>query len=193
MAVPPPFPGPAKVALRAELRSRRKTHVAALGPDGARLAAEAAAIRLLDHVPPGAIVSVYLAMQDELDTATLLSALHRRGHETALPAVLDRTTMRFRAWAPCDPIEQGPMNLLQPPASAVEVSPDVIVTPLLGFDRTGGRIGYGAGYYDRAFQLFPHARRIGFAWSVQEVPEVPHDPWDVRLHGIVTEREFLTL
>ena len=66
------------------------------------------------------------------------------------------------------------------------------MTPLVAFDRRGGRIGQGASHYDRAFARFPGARRLGFAWALQEVEAVPHDPWDEGLHAIVTEREWIT-
>jgi len=191
MAVPPPSSDPAKGALRAALRARRSEHVAALGPSAARAAAEAAAENLLPHVPAGATVSLYLAMHDEIDPEPLADALHARGHALALPALIDRSTMRFLAWQPGDSVELGPMKLRQPPLSTPERAPDLIVTPLTGFDRLGGRIGYGAGHYDRAFQLYPGAHRIGLAWAIQEVETVPHDPWDVRLQAIVTERGFL--
>jgi len=193
MAVPPPLPDPAKAALRAELRAKRAAHVASLGPDGARRAAEIAAGRMLAHIPARAIVSLYLAIEDELDPNALIAALHNRGHALALPTLFDRTTMRFLAWQPGDPLERGPMDLRQPLARAPERAPDLIVTPLVGFDRAGGRIGYGAGHYDRAFQQFPGAHRIGFAWAVQEIECVPHDPWDVRVHAVVTEQEFVSI
>lgn len=193
MAVPPPSPDPAKTALRAMLRARRTVHVAAIGPEAARAASESAARHLLPHVPAGATVSLYLAMRDELDPAPLLEALHARGHEIALPRLIDRTTMRFLRWAPGDPIEQGLMNLREPIASAEECAPDLIVTPLTGYDRRGGRIGYGAGHYDRAFQLYPGARRIGYAWAMQEIDKVPHDPWDVRLHAVATETGLIRI
>jgi 5-formyltetrahydrofolate cyclo-ligase len=147
---------------------------------------------MLAHVPPGAVISLYLALPDELDPDPLITALHARGHAIALPTLLDRTTMMFVAWKPGEALERGPMKLRQPPASARECAPDIILTPLLGFDRSGGRIGYGAGHYDRAFQRFPGAMRVGFAWSIQEVDRVPLDPWDVPLHAIVTERELVT-
>ena len=193
MAVPPPPPDPAKTALRAELRARRAAHVAAVGAQAAESAARAAADHLLPHMPDGAIVSLYLAMQDELDPAPLLDALHARGHRIALPTLIDRATMRFFVWAPGDPIGQGPMKLRQPLPTAAECAPDLIVTPLMGFDLKGGRIGYGAGHYDRAFQRYPGAHRIGFAWAMQQVETVPHDPWDVRLHAITTEKGFLAI
>lgn len=193
MAVPPPSSDPAKIGLRAELRARRSAHVAAIGPEAAATAARNAAEYLLPHIPAGATVSLYLAMHDEIDPDPLLRALHARGHATALPTLLDRTTMRFLAWAPGDPIEHGPMNLRQPLRNAEEYAPDLIVTPLTGFDSRGGRIGYGAGHYDRAFQRYPGAHRIGLAWAMQEVEQVPHDPWDVRLHAIATEQGFTTI
>jgi len=193
MAVPPPSPDPIKTALRAELRARRAAHVAAIGSEAARAAARAAADHLLPHVPHGATVSLYIAMHDELDPAPLLDALHGRGHDLALPTLIDRTTMRFLAWKPGDPIEHGPMNLRQPKLSAPERAPDLIVTPLTGFDLRGGRIGYGAGHYDRAFQRYPGAHRIGFAWAMQQIEEVPHDPWDVPLHAVATEQGFVTI
>ena len=193
MAVPPPSSDPAKVALRALLRARRTAHVAAIGAQAAEAAAQAAAALLLPHIPEGAAVSLYLAMHDELDPGPLLAALHARGHDIALPTLIDRTTMRFLAWAPGDTTEHGPMGLLQPLPSAPELAPDLIVTPLTGFDRHGGRIGYGAGHYDRAFQRYPGAHRIGFAWAMQEVEHVPRDPWDVPLHAVVTEKEFVRI
>jgi 5-formyltetrahydrofolate cyclo-ligase len=199
MAVPPltpegagVLPGhPDKPGLRSTLRERRASHVAAMGQDGARAAAEAAAARILPHVPAAATVALYLAIGEELDPDPLIAALHARGQSLALPHLTDRTQMYFRRWAPSDEIERGPFKLRQPLPSAAECAPDIIVTPVVGFDRHGGRIGQGASHYDRAFARFPGARRVGFAWSVQEVSAVPHDPWDVALHAIVTEREWI--
>ena len=193
MAVPPPSPDPAKIRLRAELLARRSAYVAALPPGEAKAAARALAERLLHHIPAGATVSLYLAIRDEIDPGPLAIALHERGHELALPALIDPTTMHFLAWRPGDPLDHGPMKLRQPRLSAPERAPDLIVTPLAGFDRRGGRIGYGAGHYDRAFQLYPGAHRIGAAWAIQEVDAIPHDPWDVPLHAIVTEKEFVVV
>ena len=58
---------------------------------------------------------------------------------------------------------------------------------MLGFDKKGGRIGYGAGYYDRFLSRHPHIRKIGIAYSVQEVPEIPSQEHDIRMDIIVTE------
>jgi 5-formyltetrahydrofolate cyclo-ligase len=63
------------------------------------------------------------------------------------------------------------------------------MSPLVGFDRSGNRLGQGGGFYDRAFAAFPSARRIGIAWSVQEVDMLPVDSWDEQLHSVITEHE----
>lgn len=201
MAVPPTSSSPERIAahpdkpaLRNTLRAARADHVARLGNEGARAAAEAAASIVLPHIPPTAIVALYLAIHDELDPDPLLQVLAGRRQPLALPALYDSTAMDFRSWAPGDPIERGPFRLRQPLASAPLVAPDLIVTPLLGFDRHGGRIGQGKSHYDRALIRFPGAHRIGFAWSIQEVAgRLPHDPWDIPLHAIVTERAFIAM
>ena len=93
-----------------------------------------------------------------------------------------RTTMHFLLAA---------FNLRQPDPASPEVAPDVILTPLVGFDRRLNRLGQGAGHYDRAFARYEHAWRVGIAWSVQEVPAIPADIWDVPLHAIITEEGML--
>lgn len=196
MAVPlPPFnplADPAKPALRAALRAARAEHVAARG-DAAIDDARAAAALVLPHIARGAVVALYLALKEELDPDPLVRLLHARGQELALPWLGDEVTMDFRAWAPGDALERGPFRLRQPIASAAPRAPDIVITPLLGFDRAGGRIGQGASHYDRALARYPGARRIGFAWSVQETEGVPHDPWDMPLHAVATEREWIVM
>jgi len=193
MAVPPPPSLSGKQALRRELRATRTAHVAMLRASGAlRGATAAAAERLLDHIPSGASVALYSAFGDEIDPLPLALLLDARGQSLALPHVAaDRTTMRFVAWKPGDSLAAGAFGLSQPDAGAHESVPTVIVTPLVGFDRMGARLGQGAGFYDRAFAALPGARRIGLAWSVQESPAIPSDPWDVPLHGVATELEWI--
>jgi 5-formyltetrahydrofolate cyclo-ligase len=101
--------------------------------------------------------------------------------------------MRFLAWSPDRPLIPGAYGLHQPEGASDEIAPTLIITPLVGFDRHGGRIGQGAGYYDRAFARLPGAVRIGLAWSVQEMPQLPLDPWDVPLHAVATEQEWIAI
>lgn len=138
-------------------------------------------------------VSAYLPMGSEVDPLPLLRFARENGCTTALPHVTRRQNpMRFLSWNPGDPLEDGPIGLRQPGESSAEVAPDLILTPLLGFDRSFNRLGYGAGFYDRAFAALPNARRVGLAWSIQEVPNLPAEHWDVPLHAIWTEREWIS-
>jgi 5-formyltetrahydrofolate cyclo-ligase len=191
MAVPPPPFDGGKQALRAALRRRRANRVAALrATDAWTPALTQAAAQVLPHIAVGASIALYHALPDELDPTPLALALHQRGHALGLPYLIDRVTLRFHAWAPGEPLEPGPFGLSQP-MSRRELAPDVVLTPLVGFDRAGGRLGQGAGHYDRAFVALPGATRIGYAWAVQEVVRIPHDPWDVPLHAIATETEWI--
>ncbi|UAK23915.1 5-formyltetrahydrofolate cyclo-ligase [Sphingomonas nostoxanthinifaciens] len=195
MAVPPPpplSPLDEKRTIRATLRASRAAHVARLRDEGCHDAAHAAAAHALAHVPAGATVALYRSLGDELDPAPFADLLIAAGHRLALPHV-DRgdPTMRFLAWHPEAPLFEGMFGLRQPHDASEPVVPDVIVTPLVGFDRAGGRIGQGGGFYDRAFALLPGAFRIGYGWSAQEIATVPRDPWDIALDGIATEREWI--
>jgi 5-formyltetrahydrofolate cyclo-ligase len=194
MAVPPPSSSPEKIALRRRLRSTRAEHVARLSEDGLRIAAEiAAAQRVLDHIAPGASVAIYHAFPNELDPAPLAGILAARGHPLALPHLApDGTTLRFLSWVPGDTLVRGSFGVMQP-VTGHDVGPAAVLTPLLGFDRKGGRIGQGAGHYDRAFAAMPGVIRIGYAWSVQEVEAVPLDPWDMPLNAVATEHDWIRM
>lgn len=137
-------------------------------------------------------IAGYVPIQNEADPVPLLRQMQRRLRLIALPHITGRDApMRFLRWDVDTPLVPGPMGLMQPESHAEELAPDLIITPLVGFDRRLHRIGYGAGFYDRAFALFPKARRIGLAWSVQEVDAVPNDSWDVTLDAVWTEREWI--
>jgi 5-formyltetrahydrofolate cyclo-ligase len=195
MAVPPPSLTPAaptKAQLRASLRRRRSAFLAGLDPEQRRVLLDALAHRVLPHVPPGAIVAGYVAIGAEIDPEALLLRLAEQDIALALPHVADRDApMRFLQWQPGSPLVAGPLQLMQPMETQAVVEPDLVLTPLLGFDRAGGRLGQGAGYYDCAFAAHPAARRIGLAWSIQEVDALPIDPWDVPLHAVATEQEWI--
>lgn len=171
-----------KSALRARMRAARLTFPpVAIHPSPEFLA----------RLKPSSAVASYRPMPGEADPALLERAAVAAGCALALPWLADRAApMRFRWWDGV--LDRGPFGIEQPPADAPEVAPDVILTPLVAFDRAGGRLGQGAGFYDRAFEMHPGAWRVGVAWSVQEAASIPTDPWDVPLHAIVTEKEWIT-
>lgn len=189
----------AKAAVRAAALARR----AALGAgERARLGALAQA-RLL-HLPEFAAagtVAFYWAMGDEAPTQDAIAAALAAGKRVALPRV-GRTAgagrqMTFHRFGG-DPREliPGPMGLLQPPVSAPVVAPaelDLVVVPGVAFDRTGGRVGYGGGYYDRYLPAVPPGvPRVGFCFAVQVLDgPVPRGPGDVPVDMLVTDSQVL--
>ena len=173
-----------KLTLRRELRARR-----------------AAFPRVDLPVPPeftallrtGTTVASYVATGGEADPSPLARAAADAGCVIALPHVTSREEpLRFLAWEDEAALAAGPFGLMQPDEHAPELRPDIILTPLVGFDAALGRLGQGAGHYDRAFAAFPDAKRIGVAYSMQRVDSLPADPWDVPLHAIVTEHGWIT-
>jgi 5-formyltetrahydrofolate cyclo-ligase len=181
-----------KAELRRTLRARRRAFLAGLDPRDLAALYRDLVLRLVPHLGGARTVAAYVATGGEIDPLQILLHAAGQGIRTALPRVESREEpMTFRYWTPGEELIPGPLGLTQPTARAAVCEPDLILTPLLGFDRTLGRIGQGAGFYDRAFAAFPAARRIGLAWSVQEVEVIPIDPWDVPLHGLATEREWI--
>lgn len=144
------------------------------------------------EIPAGGVVAGYLPIRDEFDPRPLLEALARRGAALSLP-VIDGDTGRliFREWRSGDPLRPAGNGTMGPESGKREVVPDVVITPLLAFDRKGGRLGYGGGYYDRTLRVLRAMGRcrqaIGLGFAGQRVPQAPMTRDDVRLDAIVTE------
>lgn len=142
--------------------------------------------------PPGAVIGGFWSMGSEIPTPPLLEALHARGHVVALPVTPPRgNPLFFRPWSPGTAMTPGPMGT-QHPAGGDAVTPDWLIVPLLAFDRSGARLGYGGGYYDRTLTLLrasnPSLTAIGVAYAAQEITQVPTGPHDAPLTAIATER-----
>jgi 5-formyltetrahydrofolate cyclo-ligase len=188
-------PDQAKRALRGEAAARRRE--AAASDDGG--AGELLAARFLDAVPvpEGATVSGYWPIRGEIDVTPLLLALAARGHPVALPVVAAAgRPLVFRAWREGDAMEAGPYGISEPLASAPALIPQILLVPLLAFDRAGYRLGYGGGFYDRslaALRGMGTVVAVGAAWAAQEVAEVPRGSLDQRLDWVVTEREAIRI
>ncbi len=179
-----------KKALRKVLLARRAAAVARSGQAGTALRD---ALTAALSIPDKAAVAGYLPMGDEIDVLPALSALRESGHCIAMPIVAARgQPLRFRQWRPDDALEDGPLGTKHPCESAPEVQPDVLIVPLLGYDRRGYRLGYGGGYYDRTVAALRSAGEllaIGVGFADQEVAEIPRGPQDEAMDWIVTPRE----
>lgn len=189
-----PDPGDGdKPALRRRLRARRTAFVAGLDDDARAAHLAALATRLLEQLGTARTIAAYVAAGGEIDPRPFIATAHARGLAIALPRVAGREApMSFHRWRPGDPLVTGALGIPEPPPESSVATPDLILTPLVGFDRAGGRLGQGAGHYDRAFAGLPEARRIGLGWRVQEAVRLPLDPWDVPLHAVATEQEWIT-
>ena len=191
-------PDPEKARLRVASRTRRD---ALAGAERA-----AAALRLADHgmqalrerVRASDVVSAYWPMRSEMDPRPLARALAACGATLALPAFVGGR-MLFRVWSHDEVLVPAGFGTHEPPPSAAAVSPTLVLAPLLAFDRRGGRLGWGKGYYDRALAELDAAavagrgRRplvVGIAFACQEVEQVPMSAHDRPLDAVVTEDGF---
>jgi 5-formyltetrahydrofolate cyclo-ligase len=181
-----------KARLRREALARRD----ALPADVRMAAAEAvAALAFPVEVPPGACVSGFSPIGSEINPLPLMRQLAGRGARLALPVVGGRgRPLVFRAWAFGEPLGKGVWGIREPRPDAPEVKPDILLVPLAAFDRTGHRIGYGAGYYDltlAALRAEKPALAIGLAYAAQEIAAVPATARDVRLDLVLTELQAI--
>ncbi len=181
----------AKNALREYAGARRRL--------AHRLSGPGAGVRAADHflanvpVAPGAIVSGYWPIRDEFDVMPVLRRLAAAGYRCALPYVdKKRHVLVFREWRPGTVMIEGPFRIPEPTEAAAELTPTILLVPLLAYDSEGFRLGYGGGYYDGALAQLRAGGRpvlaVGMAFSEQLVERVPHGDRDEQLEWIVTER-----
>jgi len=184
----------AKKALRAQARARRRT-AHATSADVAAYALIAAFKRAVQPAKD-AVIAGYWPAGDELDIRPLLADLDARGHRLGLPVVVERDApLAFRAWRPGDRLVKG-NGAWVPLEDAAPRTPDLLLVPLIGFDRRGTRLGQGAGYYDRTLPLLRAARpitAIGVGYAVQELPAIPTGPYDAPLDAILTEAGLIEI
>jgi 5-formyltetrahydrofolate cyclo-ligase len=179
----------AKALLRAERLAARNQLAPAERIEKSLAIAETGLKEL--ELEPGMIVSGFFPIRSEADIRPLMAGLKSRGAILCLPVILDKTTIVFRELHADRPLVPMGFGTFGPGADCAELDPSLMLVPLAAFDRTGHRIGYGGGYYDRAIDRLHrkglHPRLIGIAFDCQEVASVPAEPHDMRLHGILTE------
>jgi 5-formyltetrahydrofolate cyclo-ligase len=190
----PAHPSSPARARREALRASARACRAALDPAARQAAGEAMACHAAALAPlrTAARVAVYLALPHEAPTAPLIARLRAAGAALLIPA-RDAREGRYR-WAElparADELRPGDFGVLEPasPCWADDAAPQAVITPGVVFDRRGGRLGHGAGHYDRLLARCPHAARIGFAFHCQIVDQVPHEPHDEPMDFLVTEQ-----
>lgn len=182
-----------KHALRRDMKVLRD-ELAARDPDAGETLADKFPMKLFERYGP--TVAVYLPIGSEIDPRPLIGKLTDAGAGLALPCVQEDGSMVYRAYSRGDMLEQRPLGLLEPNPEVPEVHPTLVLTPLLAFDRSGNRLGYGKGHYDRALTCLRKNGRVfvcGLAFFGQEVDAVPAEPHDVPLDWVMTERGSIPL
>jgi 5-formyltetrahydrofolate cyclo-ligase len=146
------------------------------------------------------VVAAFVAFDGEPDLAPALEELDRCGVRVSLPLVREtptRPVLCFRQWSPGSEMRPNrygiaePMGTLEVPLQEI----DLVLIPMVAWDARGGRLGMGASFYDRLFEPLADQRRpyrLGVAYQMQQVERIPLDPWDIRLHGVLTEQGIFT-
>lgn len=164
-----------------------------IGSEYAAKAAASVAKRFLEHVPltEGAIIAGYLPITTELSPLPLMEALCAQGYQCAVPTILNNDApLAFCHWSADAPLVCGPLGIDQP-ANMQEVTPDIIITPLVASTKTGVRLGYGKGFYDRTIEKLRAEKQVlavGVCFACQIAEDLPSNEWDQQLDMIITER-----
>lgn len=192
-SVPVPPEG-GKAAFRTWGRARRRDARRANPEAGERLQAVFLQADILSTpaLPDRPVIAGYWPQGAEIDPRPLMQALQARGLRLALPAVTARNApLAFRAWTPGTPLRSGAHGTSEPPEDAAGLRPDLMLCPLVAFDRAGHRLGQGGGYYDRTLAALRSAGpvlAVGLAFAAQEAEMLPSEAHDMRLDWVVTDR-----
>ena len=141
----------------------------------------------------GRIVASYLPMRGEIDVAPLTKHFSINRYRICLPVVKSPTEpLVFREWMPGEELESGAHGVKVPTADKAEITPDIIILPLIAYDTMGYRLGYGGGYYDRTLKALRQKQHtfiaVGAAFTTQQIKTLPREPQDERLDAVITEK-----
>lgn len=179
------------VAIKAEARKaafarRKAAHTAATGASAGLLSEILAGYR-------GVPVAGYMPIRTEIDPLPAMAEAAAHGRVGVPVIEAEGKPLRFSQWEPGCTMKDGPFGA-QIPAQDSFFDPEILIVPLVAFDRDGGRLGYGGGFYDRTLELL-RARRatlaIGFAYHAQEAQTLPLEPTDQPLNMVVTPIEVI--
>jgi 5-formyltetrahydrofolate cyclo-ligase len=185
--------------LRQQLRSQRRA-LSSSQQQQAAIALDkifARSMLLLRH----RAVAFYLANDGEIDPERLLMRAQRQKILCYLPVLRPDNSLWFVRFRSGDQLVPNRFGILEPANHKHRRKPwalDMVLLPLVGFDRNGGRLGMGGGFYDRSFSAMKHKPKIkwpqliGLAHSCQEIDAIAMENWDIPLSQIVTEQELIT-
>ncbi len=191
-----------RARIQAKARRQEFLHSGAASTDRATGSAadraRTASLDLIQHFPiarfRGAVIGGVWPLPGEIDMRPLMQALAQQGHALALPCTPRKgKPLVFRAWEFGQKLRAGPYGTREPKRDAAEVLPDLVLVPLLAFNESGERLGYGGGFYDRTLTHIRSQHEVfacGVAFAAQEAKHIPTGPYDVALDGILTGNYF---
>lgn len=185
-----------KRILRNNIRAKRQTL-----PPSQQHRASQAVLRRLAKLPlflSSQHIAFYLANDGEVNPQPLMQLAHLSGKSCYLPVIKPDNSLRFVRYRPGAPLINNRYGIAEPCGRRGQISPqklDIVIMPLVAFDRQGGRLGMGGGFYDRSFQSSARARRgpvlLGLSYAFQEVEYLELEAWDIKLAVIATEKELV--
>ena len=139
------------------------------------------------------IIGGYYPVNFEIDDLTLLRKFKKNKFNISLPIIKKNFQMDFYSWSFSEPLKINKYGIPEPEAKNI-VYPDVLLIPLVAFDKNLNRLGYGGGYYDRLIEKLSKQKniiKIGLAFSIQEIDKVPTNMYDQKLDYIVTNKNII--
>jgi len=143
-------------------------------------------------------IACYLSVKSEMDVMPLMEIIWQNNKKCYLPVLSHQNDLGFVHYENHDDLIPNQFGIMEPKFKDQKISLeklDIIIMPLIAFDQKGHRLGAGGGYYDKTFANVAKDQRqplrIGWAFSIQQAEQLPHDVWDVDLHALVTENKFL--
>lgn len=143
-------------------------------------------------------VLCYVDFRSEVSTEKIIEESLKRGKRVFCPKVLSGEWMEFYEVAGKNDLESGAYGILEPLADenrkyAFLENDDLMILPGACFDRTGNRIGYGAGYYDRYLQMYPNLKKVGICFACQLTEQIWAESTDQKVDMIITEKEVIQI
>ena len=151
-------------------------------------------LQAIAHHPHAEVIAGYMPIRTEVSPIATMTILHGQRKTICVPVIVgEAQPLRWAKWAPDTEMVEGAFKA-QIPADPEFVTPDLVISPLVAFDMKGGRLGYGGGFYDRSLELLRSEKpipAIGFAYSAQELSDLPLEETDQPLSAMVTESSII--